>query len=478
MLAATISKMADMRISSAAPSAAPSTAPSTAPATCGIPECTRPCHESDGVVHDFCGRTHAAEAVSRGMRARLRRPHGHCHVCKLDGCSLPVFFDSAKNHVYDFCSKRHANRAIADGQWTRSTTSASSSATSKCKLPGCQQSVYADPVTCLESDFCSKTHRAQANTRECVRTGCTSTAWLANTEGPQFCSCDCAVTDGAQPGNTSGSCSLAGCFKNPLHHRQTGKALDYCGEGHRVRHQQLKTGVANAEPYVERVFHGATTGATDFLLSVLSKAHPHYPSLADQFANKWVKPEAAGGVSVEKIFTVEVPADIRRKTKAYERIVGNVRRRFHGTSCSPQCNFFVDLKGEPCSNADCNVCSICTHGFKLQGNVGKTARRTAMALRYGDGLYFSSVSGKANDYATQSEKTGSDGSKLRCMFVANVAAGKAHTTKDRDLPIKMCPPAGYDSVVGEVGQGLNYDELVVYKDEAALPTHLIVYALH
>lgn len=64
--------------------------------------------------------------------------------------------------------------------------------------------------------------------------------------------------------------------------------------------------MANAEPYVERVFHGATTGATDFVLSVLSKAHPHYPSLADQFANKWVKPEPAGGVSVEKIFTVEV----------------------------------------------------------------------------------------------------------------------------------------------------------------------------
>ena len=31
---------------------------------------------------------------------------------------------------------------------------------------------------------------------------------------------------------------------------------------------------------------------------------------------------------------------------------------------------------------------------------------------------------------------------------------------------------------GQVGQGLNFDEIVVYKNEAALPTHLIVYALH
>lgn len=67
-------------------------------------------------------------------------------------------------------------------------------------------------------------------------------------------------------------------------------------------------GVADAEPYVERVFHGGGTGATDFKLSVLSKAHPEYPSLRDQFISKWVKPEPVGGVSVEKILTVEVSA--------------------------------------------------------------------------------------------------------------------------------------------------------------------------
>lgn len=62
----------------------------------------------------------------------------------------------------------------------------------------------------------------------------------------------------------------------------------------------------DGDTYVERIFHGGTTGTTDFKLCVLSKAHPHYPSLTDQFANKWVKPEPVGGVSIEKIFTVEV----------------------------------------------------------------------------------------------------------------------------------------------------------------------------
>lgn len=33
------------------------------------------------------------------------------------------------------------------------------------------------------------------------------------------------------------------------------------------------------------------------------------------------------------------------------------------------------------------------------------------------------------------------------------------------------------SFLSQVGTGLGYDELVVYTEEAALPTHLIVYSL-
>lgn len=61
-------------------------------------------------------------------------------------------------------------------------------------------------------------------------------------------------------------------------------------------------------------------------------------------------------------------------------------------------------QGGPCGESNCNVCNICTHGFRLGSNVGQTARRSSIALRYGDGMYFSNVSGKANDYAIDSEK--------------------------------------------------------------------------
>ena len=97
------------------------------------------------------------------------------------------------------------------------------------------------------------------------------------------------------------------------------------------------------------------------------------------------------------------------------------------------------------------------------------------------------------------------------MFVAQVAAGDAYLTQAEHLDISE-PPGGKDSVVGEVGDHLNYDEvrpvgrsfgsnsndgpirapphclpyiclfvlsrwqLVVYSESAALPTFLVVFS--
>lgn len=38
------------------------------------------------------------------------------------------------------------------------------------------------------------------------------------------------------------------------------------------------------------------------------------------------------------------------------------------------------------------------------------------------------------------------------MFVASVAVGKAFLTFEGKLPPELCPPDGYDSVVGQVGK--------------------------
>lgn len=47
-------------------------------------------------------------------------------------------------------------------------------------------------------------------------------------------------------------------------------------------------------------------------------------------------------------------------------------------------------------------------------------------------------------------QTAPNGRKLRCDIVADVAAGLSYRTKKSRLPKDMCPPTGFDSVVGQV----------------------------
>ncbi|CAM9994410.1 unnamed protein product [Ectocarpus fasciculatus] len=412
------------------------------PVLCGLPGCTRPCYDDGLVVHDYCGRTHAKQAASSGLVAGGRRSQTGT-TCQLPGCSQPPFFDPVTNRTHDFCSKRHAITGA-----------------SKCKLRGCSKNVYRDPVTGLVSATCSVAMNPHSVVEATYVKLCPRRTYLRKWR--------LKTIPEVSPHPPSSPHST-----HALHWRQP-KESAYCSRGHQGHAIALGQGMPTAQSHVVQVFRGGTTGATDFRISVLSKSHPQYSSLSHQFLIKWVKP---GVPLVRRILEVKVPADIYGKYVNYKQAKGNVRRRFHGTSCSSRCNFFVDLKGDPCSSQGCNVCSICTNGFMLQGNVGGTARRTNYGLRYGDGLYFSSVSGKSNDYAQLSEKVGSDGKKVRCMFVANVTVGNAYLTQQVSLGQNMCPPAGHDSVVGEAGGGLNHDELVVYKNEAAIPSYLIVYAL-
>lgn len=74
----------------------------------------------------------------------------------------------------------------------------------------------------------------------------------------------------------------------------------------------------------------------------------------------------------------------------------------------------------PCGKSSCSVCNICKLGFKLGPNVAGTARATGFPLRYGAGIYLTSVSGKANDYAGRS-------AKVRMMIGNETFLTKHHT---------------------------------------------------
>ena len=69
------------------------------------------------------------------------------------------------------------------------------------------------------------------------------------------------------------------------------------------------------------------------------------------------------------------------------------------------------------------------------------------------------------------------GEHTRKMLLCKVARGKVYKTEKNMDQLKGAAPPGYDSVHGEATKAgaLNYDELVVYREEAVLPFAVVEY---
>eukprot|EP00904_Undaria_pinnatifida_P004314 jgi/Undpi1/13884/HiC_scaffold_9.g03535.m1 len=214
-----------------------------------------------------------------------------------------------------------------------------------------------------------------------------------------------------------------------------------------------------------------------FMLYVLVEAHPEYKPLQEQFISSWKHRKTAHRISVARIIRIQVQADVRKRHEEYKRIAPNTRRCFHGTSCSAECGSDMPCFATTSVLGSCCMCSICIDGFKIHGYVGRSKSRGSRQewLQYGKGVYFSGSSGKANDFAASTKKRAGNNKMVRRMLVADVVVGTAFRTFRSRLPEEWCPPLGYNSVVAEVGPCVNYDQLVVYNEAAALPTHIIEY---
>eukprot|EP01094_Clydonella_sp_ATCC50884_P021154 TRINITY_DN4583_c0_g1_i1.p1 TRINITY_DN4583_c0_g1~~TRINITY_DN4583_c0_g1_i1.p1 ORF type:complete len:479 (-),score=112.80 TRINITY_DN4583_c0_g1_i1:118-1554(-) len=468
------------------------------PPPCTLPGCSRPCYVADRVVHDFCGRTHAKQALRQGVIPKLDPPHGSCQQCALQGCSETVYFDASTSRVHDFCSWRHSRLAMERGEWPQGDTSGSS----ECELPGCSDLCYKDPLTHEEMRFCGRSHSNLFLVRPpCARRSCSRSAWVdANvtreTQHLMHCGRQCADQDrtlrsigysatssaatssAATGGPSDTQCSLPGCARLSYFHGVTGACTGFCCADHRDRATQ-RGYLPVFHPHIERIISGGQ-GAAGFQLRVLKRTHPEYGEIKHQFISKWGKPGPLP--ALERVFEITMPAWVVLAYDEYcqqlqvSGIEANVRRRFHGTSASSDCRVYAGLAGAPCADhTQCAACGIMTSGFD-SSFAGKTAARTNFQLRYGRGIYFSSVSGKSNDYSEQSEKVHGD-KRYRMMFICSVAAGHAFVTTETALDDSQCPPNGYHSVVGDVSDhGLNYDEIVVYDNRAVLPRYLISYS--
>ncbi|CAI2162494.1 10859_t:CDS:2 [Funneliformis geosporum] len=150
--------------------------------------------------------------------------------------------------------------------------------------------------------------------------------------------------------------------------------------------------------------------------------------------------------------------------------VGNEQRRFHGTKMKCQ----VGLKDNKiCIDKQCSVCAIIREGYKLK-YVG-TGTISAAFQRFGSGIYFSGTSSKSDDY-NEGSLINYLGANYKVMLLNKLVVGKGYALT-KDAMTLTSPPDGYDSVLGEpsTSGNLNYDEVVVYKEEASIPQYLIVY---
>jgi len=400
--------------------------------TCKYPNCPKPVWiESNGRVHDFCGLTHANAArnlnVSNSTMSNQNSnttPTGK--TCKYQGCVFPVAVENGR--VHDFCSKKHAMAAM-NNQNSNTTPTGKT-----CKYQGCVFPVAVENGRV--HDFCSKKHAVAAMNNQNSNT--TPTGKI------------CPIPN----------CGLAVAVEN-------GRVHDFCSKKHAlmaVNNPALKTATV-------------TSGG---LLTPLTNSNPKYGDLAYQFTSKWTHSSAPTIVSICKINCATWIVD---KYQKYQNLIiqkrpdlthkghgsggaGNEQRRFHGTS-KMKCSLGLNGNINTCNDTDCGICGIINTGFKLS-----KAQSNVAFGRFGAGIYMTSTSSKSHGYNAGTSQ--GLGYGYRAMFVCRVIVGKGKKLL-QDEPTLTSAPDNCDSVLGEVGGSLNYDEVVVYNEDAVLPGYLIIY---
>ncbi|KAH9932380.1 ADP-ribosylation [Fomitopsis serialis] len=210
-----------------------------------------------------------------------------------------------------------------------------------------------------------------------------------------------------------------------------------------------------------------TFGSAPVILNIKEDT-ADFKDVSKQFKDHWKHPTTVPTVvKMWKIYSNKQHTDGFYSYKlAVERRTGiaggNSRRRWHGTIRTCTIGDSENL-ATLCQDANCSLCRIIQSSFR----VDKACAR--FGGRFGKGIYTSATSSKSNDYVKVL-----GGSPHKAMLLNDVVLGKTKklTTNNSGLTE---PPQGYDSVVGEPGGVLNYDEAVVYKNEAIRPLFLIIY---
>jgi len=203
--------------------------------------------------------------------------------------------------------------------------------------------------------------------------------------------------------------------------------------------------------------------------------HETFNNVANQFQQSWRHSTPCPKVQaiykiVEREETVNQynayrdEVEARGKFTAIDLTPGNQRRRWHGTNRN--CNIGDNGLTSFCYSPQCSLCCIIRTSFDIRHSKKKTGWG-----RFGNGIYTSATSSKSNDYSKNLVP-----SPWKAILLSYVVVGKAKKFA-LDRPTLTQAPDGFDAVIGEAtAMGtLNYDELVVYTNDAVRPAYLVMY---
>ena len=200
------------------------------------------------------------------------------------------------------------------------------------------------------------------------------------------------------------------------------------------------------------------------VLERLDSKKAEYGLAYDLFKSTWVKnppppePEAIYAICNKLLFESFTKHVERLRDKQSD---ATTSYNFHGTKI--ECNLLET--NVACSNRGCGVCGISQKGFD-KDLIGTNIPRFK---RFGNGFYLAPNSSKCHDYTQGTEEVG-----LRAQLLCLVASGTKFKTRSNHTQLHT-PPQHCDSVSGEPGGVLNYEETVVYESGAISPQFVIVY---
>ncbi|KLO12670.1 hypothetical protein SCHPADRAFT_904911 [Schizopora paradoxa] len=264
-------------------------------------------------------------------------------------------------------------------------------------------------------------------------------------------------------------CAVSGCMRPAYRDASKGIHGRFCSKAHKKLADESCIICMKNPPKMGVFCSKACSSAAEQkapAIIEIPEGHDQFKSVADQFKASW---RSGTCPPVRKVYKVITTAAALKSYETYRSMIeakgrfqamgrpeGNQNRRWHGTK--RQCTL-----GDPgnvtfCSSTTCALCNIIKTSFSM-----KFCARGS----FGMGIYTSSTSSKSNGYSANVAP-----SKYKAMLLNKVVVGKGYKLTSVN-PALRAPPAGYDSVLAELGAGA--DELVVFSDDAIRPYYLVIY---